>query len=90
MTPQETDPDLPVSIQESPAEAWVDSQGHWIQQFWEPQGAGISPFEEAKLHPSAENWIKDLLSMAPPTSLPHSQEVYLPSGSFQKPLILIH
>ena len=33
VTPQETDPDLPVSVQESPAEAWVDSgllqvQGH--------------------------------------------------------------
>ena len=33
MTPQETDPDLPVSVQESPAEAWVGSgllqgQGH--------------------------------------------------------------
>ena len=25
MTPQETDPDLPVSVQESPAEAWVNS-----------------------------------------------------------------
>ena len=23
VTPQETDPDLPVSVQESPAEAWV-------------------------------------------------------------------
>ena len=23
MTPQETDPDLPVSVQESPAEVWV-------------------------------------------------------------------
>ena len=23
MTPQETDPDLPVSVQESPVEAWV-------------------------------------------------------------------
>ena len=35
--PQETEPDLPVSVQESPAEAWVDSgllrgQGNWIQQ----------------------------------------------------------
>ena len=33
VTPQETDPDLPVSVQESPAEAWVNSgllrgQGH--------------------------------------------------------------
>ena len=25
VTPQETDPDFPVSVQESPAEAWVDS-----------------------------------------------------------------
>ena len=25
MTPQETDPDLPVSVQESPAEVWVGS-----------------------------------------------------------------
>ena len=25
MTPLETDPDLPVSVQESPAEAWVSS-----------------------------------------------------------------
>ena len=42
--------------------------------------------------PSTENWIKDLLSMAPPVrtrpSFPHSQS--LPSGSFHKPLILIH
>ena len=25
VTPQETDPDLPLSVQESPAEAWVGS-----------------------------------------------------------------
>ena len=36
VTSQETKPDLPVSVQESPAEVWVDSglpqgQGHWIQ-----------------------------------------------------------
>ena len=24
VTPQETDPDFPVSVQESPAEAWID------------------------------------------------------------------
>ena len=24
MTPQETDPDLPVSVQESPADVWVN------------------------------------------------------------------
>ena len=33
VTPQETDPDLPVRVQESPAEVWLDSglprgQGH--------------------------------------------------------------
>ena len=33
MTPQESDPDLPVSVQETPVEAWVNSgllqgQGH--------------------------------------------------------------
>ena len=37
VSPQETEPDLPVSVQESPAEAWADSgllqgQGHCIQQ----------------------------------------------------------
>ena len=40
VTPQETEP---VSVQQSPAEAWVDSgllwgQWHWIQQSWEPWG----------------------------------------------------
>ena len=50
VTPQKTEPDLPVSVQESPAEAWVDrglpwAQGHWIQQSWKPWHAGISPFE---------------------------------------------
>ena len=50
MTPQETEPDLPVSAQEPAAEAWVDSglpwgQGHWLQQSWEPQHAGVNPFE---------------------------------------------
>ena len=29
MTPQETDPDLPVSVLESPAEVWVG--GHLLQ-----------------------------------------------------------
>ena len=43
-------------------------------------------------HPSAENWIKYLLSMALPTrtrpSFLHSQ--FLPSGSLHKPFILLH
>ena len=44
------------------------------------------------LHPSAENWIKELLSMALLTkarpNFHHSQ--YFQSGSFRKLLILIH
>ena len=37
MTPQETDPDLSVSVQESLAEVWVDSSllqglGHYVRQ----------------------------------------------------------
>ena len=48
--------------------------------------------EGTQLHPSTENWIKDLLNMALPIrtrpSFPNSQS--LTSGSFHKPLILIH
>ena len=47
--------------------------------------------EGTQLHPS-ENWIKDWLSSAPPMrtrpSFPHSQSP--PSGSFHKPLVLLH
>ena len=48
--------------------------------------------EGTKLHPSTEYWIKALLRMARPNrtrpSFPLSQS--LPSGSFHKPLILLH
>ena len=48
--------------------------------------------EGTQPYPSAENWIKDLLSMVLPTrarpSFPHSQS--LPSGSFHRPFSLIH
>ena len=55
MTPQETEPDLPVSIRESPIEARVDSglpqgQGHGVQQSWEVWHAGISPFAGRHYH----------------------------------------
>ena len=55
---------------------------------------GVRPIyrEGTQPHPPAENWIKDLLSMAllarARPSFPHSQSL-LP-GSFHKPLILIH
>ena len=52
----------------------------------------VNSREGTQLHQSTENWIKDLLSMAPPirirTSIPLSQSI--PSGSFHKPLILLH
>ena len=52
----------------------------------------VNSRERTQLHPSTENLIKDLLSMAPPIrtrpSFPLSQS--LPSGSFHKPLILLH
>ena len=40
VAPQETEPDFSVSVQESPAEAWVNSGllcdlGHGIQQSWQ-------------------------------------------------------
>ena len=39
LTPQEIDPDLPMSVQESPTGAWVGSgllqgQGLWVRQAW--------------------------------------------------------
>ena len=52
----------------------------------------VNSREGTQIHPSTENWIKDLLSMALPirtrASFPLSQS--LPSGSFHKPLILLH
>ena len=68
-----------MSVQESPAEAWVNSgllrsQGHWIQQSWELQHAGINPFglrpnyrEETLPLPSTANWIKDYWAWSHPT-----------------------
>ena len=49
LTPQKTEPDSPVSVWESLAEAWVNSglrrgQGHKQQQSGEVQHDGISPF----------------------------------------------
>ena len=52
----------------------------------------VNKREGTQLHPSTENWIKDLLSMALPIrtrpSFPLSQSIT--SGSFHKPLILLH
>ena len=40
-------------------------------------------------HPSTENWIKDLLNMAPPIRTRPNFSQSLPSGSSYKPLILL-
>ena len=52
----------------------------------------VNSREVTQLHPSTENWIKDLLRMAPRIrtrpSFPLSQS--LPSGSFHKPLTLLY
>ena len=111
VTPQEIDPDLPVSVQKSLTEAWV------VGSYCSVGGTVCSstcvgPFEGGcrylhYLHhslasgqimegtqpcPSTENWIKDLLSMAPVmktrTIFPLSQSLL--SGSFHKLLILLH
>ena len=121
LTPQEAEPDIPVSVSGSPAEVWVgrglsqnrntgsSSPGRCILalvllevtnsltieayrfQDWVASGQTTNR-EGARLHPSADNWIEVLLSMALPTrarsSFPHSQS--LPSGNLHKPHILIH
>ena len=52
----------------------------------------VNSREGTQLHPSTENWIKDLLNMAQLIrtipSIPLSQSIL--SGSFHKPLILLH
>ena len=109
-TPQETDPELPVSIQESLVEAWVSVGG--TAAGWGALSAAVcvwdllkeftiifitstivcSQVKQRGENTSTENWIKDLLSLAPTIrtrpNFPHSQS--LPSGSFHKPVILIH
>ena len=79
--PQETEPDLPVSVWGSPAEAWVSSglmrgQRHCssspgrhvlAQVLLEVTSGQTTNKDGAQLYPIAENWIKGLLSMALPT-----------------------
>ena len=79
VTPWETDPDLCMSVQEALAELWVggDLQQGWrhsVQQCRAPLSSLPPPWsglrsntrEGTQPRPSIENWIKDLLSMAPP------------------------
>ena len=52
----------------------------------------VNSREGTQLHPSTENWINDLLSMAPPIRTRPSFHLNqsLPLGSFHKPLIILH
>ena len=52
----------------------------------------VSNREGTQPCPSTENWIKDLLRMAPYTRTRHSFPLSqsFPSGSFHKPLIILH
>ena len=81
VSPQETESDLPMSVQESLVGGWVDT-------LTSGQTTGM---EQSPAH-QQKNCTKDLLSMTPPIgtgpSFPLSQS--LPSGSFHKPLILLH
>ena len=69
--------------QEEVAIIFITSTIIWLQ---------VNNREGTQLHPSTENWIKDLWCMALPTktrpNFPLSQSI--PSGSFHKPLILLH
>ena len=85
----------------------LQGQGHWVQWCRQgtfrrrspasslpPPSSGLRPNnrEGTQPHPSTENWIQDLLSMASPIrtrpSFPLSQS--LPSGSFHERLILLN
>ena len=63
--------------------------GHHYLHYFHHSRPQVNSREGTQLHPSTENLIKDLLSMALPINtrprFPHSQS--LPSGSFHKPLI---
>ena len=52
----------------------------------------VNSREGTQLHPSTENWVKDLLSMSLPIRTRRSFPLHqsLPSGIFHKPLILLY
>ena len=102
VTPQETDQDLLGSDKESPAEVWVGGALSVAVHAWELLKElaiifitstivwpPVNNREGTQLHPSPENWIKNLLSMTPPIrrrpSFPLSQshqEVSISLSSF--------
>ena len=90
VSPQETESDLPVSVLESLAEAWVDSGLPWGQGS-EYNSAGINPLEGGCPYHSLASGQTTGREYNPT----HQQKIgshiqSLPSGSFHKPLIIIH
>ena len=65
---------------------------HYLHYFHHSLASGQKNRGRTQPCPKTENWIKDLQNMAPPSrtrpSFPLSQS--LSSGSFHKPLILLH
>ena len=108
MTQQETKPKLPASVRGSPVEAWVhrdrsslvstlleDAINLTIEPIYLRVGSPQvkkTTREGVQTHPSADNWIKALVSKALPTrartSFSHHQS--LPPGSLYKPHSLLH
>ena len=92
LAPQETDPDLPVSVQESLAEAWVDcGPAAGVGAL----GAAVPAWDLLKevsiiFTTSTIVWpqVKQQGTHQNKTQFPLSQS--LPSGNFHKPLILLH
>ena len=65
---------------------------HYLHYLHHSLASGQITVREHSLSPSTENWIKDLLNMALPISTRPSFSLSqsLPSGSFHKPLTLLH
>ena len=73
----------------------LEGDRHYLHYLHHSLAPGQTTGREHSPNPSTENWIKDLLRMAPSQSdqdsfplSPPSQS--LPSGTFPEPLILIH
>ena len=92
VTPQETEPKLPADAGGPPGSAGALAAAGWEGPLWSspPTIKQIASGEGVQPYPSADNWIKALLSKALTTrarsSFSHSQSP--PSGSLHKPFSL--
>ena len=82
VTPQEMEPELPVSVQESLVKAWLNSdmlqgKGHWLQQSWEPHGAGISLLKEVAITAITLTIVLPQAKVQGGDTAPHQQKIGL-------------